>query len=47
VQEAMREKGKIPMSKDREKTPKCNRAADSQNAAEPSITDLSFTTMVE
>ena len=30
VQEAMRKKGKTPMFKDREKTPACNRATDSQ-----------------
>ena len=40
------------MFKDREKVPlqtgtACNKAADSQNAAEPSITGLSYTTMVE
>ena len=43
----MRKKGKTAMFKDREKMPACNRVADSQNAAEPSITDLSFTAMVE
>ena len=38
----MRKKGKTPMFKDREKTLACNRVTDSQNAVEPSITDISF-----
>ena len=52
VQVAMKEKGKVPMLRNREKMPSWtdttyNGAADSQSTAELSITDLLFTAMVE